>query len=168
MKDCPKCYGTAETGKKKECASCKYAESCSIYFKSPNCDRTSGHVSFEQYNWSEEVSDNDGLFPAEQNQQEPKYTDVHMLAMLEFILRIDDYSLAIIKSIISKNSLTSSDVAKAFGVSRQAMHRKILDSIRRNPELKAVFMSTLYRCKSFRGDQSREDNNKPVQQMELF
>lgn len=68
--------------------------------------------------------------------------------MLEYINAIDDYTLGIIDTIISPSAgaiqrLTTADLARIHGISRQGMHRKLLDTWAKYPELKSLLKGAL-------------------------
>jgi hypothetical protein len=176
MNDCPSCFATQECGRIPECTMCEFTESCRYCFENDGdkCDRTSGHVSFENYDYSEETAETaEGVYSFDNSSRktDPRYTDEDLLKLMEFMLRIDDYSLGIVESVINGNLMTVSDAARVFKVSRQAMHRKILDSVRKHPELKNLFRANLYRCKKLRNEHlnhGENQRNKEREQMELF
>jgi len=116
-------------------------------------NRQLGFVSYDLYDYSREVAAEDKVEVIEENENEDQqgYSPDDMKQVMGFLLRIDDYSLQILSEIV-KNSKTNdtmaSDVARNFGVSRQAIHRKIRDSCVKYPELRGLFKLYLYRCKS--------------------
>lgn len=170
--DNPICYGQPEKcGCLPECATCQYAESCRWYIDNPapfdkHGKSTRGHwVSYERYSYSAETAkdcdppDDSEVEAVPQSEQmvpnddddynKPVYSQADLHALLVFLLReVDDYTLAIVECVLREDHTMASTVAKAFGVSREAMHRKLMDSCRRYPELAAMLKSVMYRCKS--------------------
>lgn len=175
METGPDCYGKKEFSNKTEkCPSCEFLKSCIFFCKEDDkkINRGSGHVSLERYSYSTEVADhpddsNEPLDDTESHQVTGKYTEEDMIRLMEFMLRIDDYSLSLIENVINRNIITASDVARVYKVSRQAIHRKLIDSCRKNPELRTMFRASLYRCKRLREElkSPRQENNL---QLELF
>lgn len=178
MEDCPECYGKKDLSNKiAECPSCEFLKSCIYYCKEDDkkMNRGSGHVSFENYSYSHEIADQPAEIEDEPDENEApasdrkgKYTDQDMLRLMEFMFRIDDYSLAIIEKVLNRNLITASDAARVFKVSRQAIHRKLLDSCRKNPELRNLLHANLYRCKRLREDIEPKTPETKILQPELF
>lgn len=185
MEKAPECFENLKFGKEPNCLTCEFAESCKLYSKTqPKMERRSGHVSYEALSFSKQVAE----IPIEAetieliepvaapqheiDEKELKYSDDDFLKLMMFMLRIDDYSLGVVESVINGNLLTASDAAKAFNVSRQAMHRKIVDSVRKHGELRAIFKINLSRCKKLRDENLNHGKRVPVasgnEQMELF
>lgn len=178
METGPDCYGKRETcGNTENCPSCEFLESCRYFTRHDDkkINRGSGHVSFERYSYSSEIADRpaeseEELFDSSPESGSGKYTDQDMIRLMEFMLRIDDYSLSLVENVISRNIITASDAARVYKVSRQAVHRKLLDSCRKYPELRMLFRASLYRCKRLRDDidSPPRQQNQNLQQMELF
>lgn len=109
-------------------------------------------MSFEQYQYAREIaSEEEPVFDEpepEGDYNKPIYSNADMQHLLEFMLRgVDDYSLAIVECVLREEHTTASQVARAFDVSREAMHRKLIDSCKRYPCLAVMLRFTLYRCK---------------------
>lgn len=157
--DCPACYGKqAQCGKLPACSACAYAESCKFYAATPASGRyardSKGHyISFEHYQFAEEIADKmpvycDAEQPGADDYTKPVFSAADMLHMLEFLLRdVDDYTLAIVECALREDLTTASEIAKAFNVSREAIHRKVVDACKRYPHLADVLRCTLRRCK---------------------
>lgn len=166
--DCPSCYGDAEVqGKFPECRVCEYAESCRWYIEnpdpSPGWERSSTEhfTSFEAVQFSAEVAD----IPAPEADDEPppddadapRFSSNDMRYMLEFLLRdVDDYSLAIVECALRSDCTSAADLARAFNVSREAMHRKLIDVCRAYPPLATVLRCVLHRCARLANPETRE------------
>ena len=155
--DCPTCFGKAKScGLLPACLNCVYNESCQYVVAHPVAsgskrDKRGHHVSVEQYQYAAEIAAEESPFfddPDPDDYEKPIYSNADMQHMLEFFLRgVDDYSLAIIECILREKHFMASQVAKAFGVSREAMHRKLIDSCKKYPILSEMLRTTLYRCK---------------------
>ncbi len=158
------CYGKRH-GMLASCNRCEYAESCR--WAAANPEPYDGHgrsrrghfVSYEQYAFAREVAaepdrphcDEEARELAEAERLEydtPIYSNEDLEAILRFLLReVDDYSLAVAMCVLREGHTMASETARAFGVSREAMHRKIVDSCRKFPVLAALLKGALYRCK---------------------
>lgn len=171
--DCPECFGKADRhGATPECSECEYLESCRVCCDIPDrkINRRSGHTSYERYSYSEEVAasetiPDDSPKPAAR----PRYTDDDLRQLLEVLLRIDDYSLEILFEVMDGDIRSASDAAREFMVSRQAIHRKLMDSCIAHPVLKSIIKGYLQRCKKILKDhKKRRLEPQAEQQMELF
>lgn len=166
--DCPSCYGDAKAqGNRPECPSCEYAESCRWYIDnpdpSPGWERSSTEhfTSFEAIQFSEEVADipahEQDDEPADDENDKPVFSSNDMRYMLEFLLRdVDDYSLAIVECALRSDCTSAADLARAFSVSREAMHRKLIDTCRAYPPLATVLRCVLHRCARLANPETRE------------
>lgn len=173
--DCPECFGKADRhGATPECSECEYLESCRVCCDIPDrkINRRSGHTSYERYSYSEEVAARETIpDDSPKPTARPRYTDDDLQQLLAFMLRIDDYTLDILAQVLSGDMNTASDVARSFGVSRQAIHRKLVDSCTMHPELRKIFQAHLYRCKRILKDREARKYRKETkaeQQLELF
>lgn len=164
--DCPSCFGDPEKcGAVSACLECEYVESCRYYCENPappryGRDSKGHHVSMEAYGYAEEVAAlPDAAAVPGQDEEEynaPIYSNADMQRLLEFFLRgVDDYSLAIVECVLRENCASAAQVAKAFGVSREAIHRKIIDSCRQYPYLRDTLRCALYRCKMLADPENR-------------
>lgn len=167
--DCPSCYGKAEFwGKLPACSSCEFFESCKWYIDnpdpSPGWERSSTEhfTSFEAIQYSEEVADmpapeeSDEPSP-DDDSNEPVFSANDMRYLLEFLLRdVDDYSLAIVECALRSDCTSAADLARAFKVSREAMHRKLIDTCAAYPQLATVLRCVLHRCARLAKPETRE------------
>ncbi len=170
--DCPECFGNRSRREKEPgCAVCEYSDSCRVCCEDDDSriNRRSGHVSYDRYCYSREIAQ-EAPAVEEISVAEPQYTSDDLLQLLEFMLRIDDYSLDILSQVLAGNLNTASEVAKSFGVSRQAIHRKLVDSCTLHPELRKIFQAHLYRCRRILQDRDRRKCSGPAkaEQLELF
>lgn len=162
VEDCPTCYGvSASCGKLADCSFCEFADSCRWYIDNPdpepNGERSSRghHVSFEAVQFSEEVAEIPDKSPeapeeleqAKDEGDKPKYSENDFKHLLEFFLvGVDDYSLAIVLCAMREDNHSAADLARAFDVSREAMHRKLLDTCKKHPEIGFMLRGVLQRC----------------------
>ena len=172
--DCPECFGKKEShGKTANCATCLFFESCqycSIYDGS-ECDKRSGHVSYERYSFSKETASK----PDDNTDNEDYSTNDNsgsIRQVMEFLLDIDNYTAELLHEVLHGDCDTTSKIARKFGISRQAVHRKIVDTCTLYPQLRSLFITRLYRCRRIMHDSARLEKQKtakhnPLQQ-ELF
>lgn len=166
--DCPDCFGKpSKSGKLARCSSCEFRSSCDFCAKDDgsSCDRRLGHVSYDRYSYSKEVAA-DG----KQSSGSASDGDSETLQVMEFLLDLDNYTAELLHEVLHGGCATASDLARKFGVSRQAIHRKIVDCCTLHPELRQLFISRLYRCRRVLKDSKRLTANKETDhiQMELF
>ena len=149
---CPDCYGNPDKqGKLDACKKCVYKESCALFVRTePDMEKRIGGVSFERYSYSEEIADK----PSEEKHSDSN-TDSELLRIMEFLLDIDNYSAELVSEVLHGNCSSSSELAKHFGVSRQAIHRKLVDCCTEHPELRRLFITRLTRCRRILTDSER-------------
>lgn len=154
-KEALECFGVGP--KDERCEDCEYRQACDVCLKMPDKKinlRMKG-VSYDRFSFSSEVaSEDDTPFEkmAKREQDEARLADEQfsiddLKQVVEFLLRVDDYSYAILSEIVMENHTTASGVARKFGVSRQAMHRKIRDACVKYPELRQMLQIHLHRCR---------------------
>lgn len=165
MSDCPECYGKVDTtGKLDQCLACEFAESCKYYAETESlCNGTSGHVSYDRYSYSEEVASKDDVCFSD----EPE-NDSEVLQVMEFLLDLDNYTAELLSAVLHEGCYNTVTLAKKFGVSRQAIHRKIIDCCHLHPELRKLFITRMTRCRrilsdSYRLTKQNEKKNNPNQ-----
>lgn len=152
--DCPECFGKqSKSGKTAGCRQCEYAESCRFCAEDDGsgCDRRLGHVSYERYSYSRDVA----AAPEDQDAAPETKKDDDVRRVMEFLLDIDNYSAELLSAVLHGDCATTSDLARKFGVSRQAIHRKIVDCCTEHPELRRLFITRLYRCRRLLTDSRR-------------
>lgn len=141
--DCPKCFGKRSTcGKLPQCDNCEYLESCRFCSEDDgsSCNRRLGHISYDRYDYSKDIAE----------QSSPEATaldDSETRRIMEYLLDIDNYTAELLSEVLHGGCNTAADLARKFGVSRQAIHRKIVDCCTANPDLRKLFISRLYRCR---------------------
>ncbi len=186
--DCPSCYGQkASFGNLPACSCCEYSESCKWYIDnpdpSPGWERmsTEHFTSFEAIQYSEEVAEipapeENADQPEDDGSDTPCFSPNDLRFLLEFLLRdVDDYSLAIVECALRSDCNSAADLARAFKVSREAMHRKLIDTCRAYPPLATVLRCVLHRCARLSNPDTREfiagrrvqNTNKDPNQLEF-
>lgn len=164
---CPDCFSNREKcGKLPECAACEYHDSCRFCAENDErkVNRRLGHVSYERYSFSNEVSDRAPV-PSDEPKRPKEDEDVRRV--MEFLLDIDNYSAELLSEVLHGNSHSASDLARKFGVSRQAIHRKIVDACTQAPHLRKLFATRLYRCRRLLRDSDRLTKKHNPNQMEF-
>ena len=140
-----------------DCRECDLMASCAcISDTEAHIEQHSGMTSVEELEgWALQLStpavlpDADEDDAAEDSVAEPLPGDLRRLSeFCRFIFSLDDYTLGILAAIIVPGdsgaaNCTVSDLARLHGCSRQAMHRKMLASVRRHPELAQTFRVAL-------------------------
>ena len=141
------CFGHCRNDS--DCRECDFLDSCRcIGDTEPHIEQHSGMVSAEEFDWSTQLSSAPAEVPDGDAEAEPDERDLTRLSeFCRFIFSLDDYTLGILAAIIvpddPKCRCTVSDLARLHGCSRQAMHRKMLASVRRHPELAQLFRVAL-------------------------
>ena len=161
--DCPVCFGKpSQSGLLDRCPVCEFRESCAFCAKDDgsSCDHRLGHVSYERYSYSRETA----APPAEPEDAtlsgpvDCKAADT--LQVMEFLLDLDNYTAELLHEVLHGNCSTASELARKFGVSRQAIHRKIVDCCTLHPQLRKLFITRLYRCRRMMRDSKRLSEKK--------
>lgn len=157
-----KCFGHYISGDtSRGCKDCEYLTACQIYTE------TEGRMEQRSYNQSyDEIAEyaidiadtehapdllaieNDTVSETEDSNEALKLADI-----LHFILYLDDYDLGIVREIIAPSTtknLSVAELARMRNISRQAMHRKILDLARKNPMLRDLLTCVLLKLKKNR------------------
>lgn len=164
--DCPDCFGIdSKCGKLESCHSCEFQESCKLCAEDDGsrCNRRLGHVSYDRYSYSKEIAATPSPDP---EPCEPlEHADTRRV--MEFLLDIDNYTAELVSEVLHGNVSTASDIARKMGVSRQAIHRKIVDCCHLHPELRKLFITRLYRCRRILTDSKRLSSKGNPNQMEF-
>lgn len=156
------CFG--ECKRDVDCWNCIYMSSCSYTTDTKRIDRQhSGLVSVEEIEgWvdllpaQEPSPDESGEPSAPEQSDVPSSFDLApMMEFCHFLFSLDDYTLGILSELMCArdprmNKQVVSSLAHIHGCSRQAMHRKMLASVRRHPELAAVFRMVLQKVRRSR------------------
>lgn len=147
--ECPDCFAKFErVGRLAACASCQFLESCRYCAENDDrkVNRRLGHVSYDRYSYSQSVS-TPAPEPEYDDAADSREDDAEVRRVMEFLMDIDNYSAELLSEVLHGNANTASDLARKFGVSRQAIHRKIVDCCTAHPELRKLFITRLYRCR---------------------
>lgn len=86
---------------------------------------------------------------------EPVRESLDLAGFLRFLLFLDDYTLGILAEIIAPSQshakrYSVADLARIHGISRQGMHRKVLDVARKSPELASLLRMTVKKIQKCR------------------
>lgn len=138
-----------------DCRECDFFASCSCFTGTEDkMEQHSGLVSFEALDgWSDlaadPVSPECGCEP-EETEETARTIPPELGPLAEFcryIFSLDEYTLGILAEVIMPESGTGgrtvADLARLHHCSRQAIHRKMLSSVRRHPELAELFRLAL-------------------------
>ena len=137
-----------------DCRECDFFGSCSCFTGTEDkMEQHSGMVSFEALDgWSELAAD-PVLPESELGPEEPEPLSslpLELGGLAEFcryIFSLDEYTIGILAEVIMPESGTGgrtvAELARLHRCSRQAMHRKMLSSVRRHPELAELFRLAL-------------------------
>ncbi len=146
------CFGHCRNDR--DCRECDFFASCvCISETEPQMERHFGMVSFEALEGWSQLAAAPGFTPGEEEAEEeisePIPPELAPLAeFCRFLFTLDDYTLGILAEIIVPDAslpggCTAAALARLHRCSRQAMHRKMLASVRRYPELAGVFQLAL-------------------------
>ena len=156
--DCPECFGkNAKAGKQDRCKSCEYLESCKFCAEDDgsSCNRRRGHVSYERYSYSSEIASRPDEMPEATAEKDDLPEEADVRRIMEFLLDIDNYTAELVHDVLHGDVSCASELAKKRGISRQAIHRKIVDCCTEHPELRKLFITRLYRCRRLLTDSRR-------------
>ena len=139
------CYGHYTAGKP-ECAACEYLHSCRYYTGSvSHGEKCSRDVSFERV--SEFLPDDSAAHEISKTRRGRDKIIRDLAAFLRYMLGLDDYTIGMIREVVLASAagepMTVTKLSKLRNCSRQAMHRKLLETISRHRELAALFLGVL-------------------------
>ena len=140
-----------------DCRDCDLRDSCAcISDTEPHIEQHSGMTSVEELDgWALQLSTPAELPDGEEDEEDPAAAppmtaEVSQLSeFCRYLFSLDDYTLGILASIIvpgrcgSGSRRTVAELARLHGCSRQGMHRKMLSTVRRYPELASLFQVVL-------------------------
>lgn len=143
------CYGSC--GSRPACRLCHYRASCKYYTTHPLNDRRASceSVNFDSVaGWLEETADYSDIPGCAEAENHDIIGIDKLASFFRYLLNLDKYTLTLLKQIFDDgnpegNIPSVAEIAASRGCSRQAVHRKILDIIRKNPELSGLFSLTL-------------------------
>ena len=154
------CFGRCR--RDADCRDCDFLASCScISDTEDRIEQHSGMTSVEELDgWALQLSTPAVLPDGDEEpdgEPEPLTGDLAQLSeFCRFIFTLDDYTLGILAAIIAPDgepaaNCTVAALARLHGCTRQAMHRKMLSSVRRHPELASLFQVALRKIGRGRG-----------------
>lgn len=144
------CFGKFNT--RPVCRNCRYLASCKYYSENKITSCSDNNcVSYELISdWCSEAADPSPC-PGEEYDGGNDLIGIDKLAeFFRYLLNLDKYTLEILKMFFSENNSSGevcsiAEIARQRGCTRQAAHHKILDIIKRHPELSRLFSLTLRR-----------------------
>lgn len=167
--DAPECFGECREDAPK-CATCQFLESCRYYRdnpppRDPNARHSSGHhVSIDQYGYSEDLGEEIKI-PAEvaeeENADDTPITREDLKTLLHFMVyAVDDYTMALIIEMLRGGHRDTVSLAKAFGVSKQAIHQVIGRIADRYPDLSGLIELAVRRCAGLANPEGRSNGGR--------
>lgn len=155
--DAPACWG-----KFNEQCRCEFAAACRLCTETePRMNRPLGGQNFDSVaGWAPDLADYDHT-PGTETEPEPEEIPDpspgtgDLAQFLNFILHLDDYTLGILAEIIAPAPTQTgrrsvAQLARVHGISRQGMHRKMLDVVRKYPELASLLALSLRKIRRAR------------------
>jgi hypothetical protein len=128
------CYG--QYGTNDLCTECLWQESCSYFSKS---SKELPAIKAVSLNALKKVT-----LPVTEPEEPVEVTISDLATFLNWLLRCDEYTLGIIQEIVTASEpMTVSQLAARSGVSRAAMHRKILHIISNDKRLAPLFIALM-------------------------
>jgi len=169
MRDAPECWGHY----KPDCV-CDYSAACKLYAETePAINSPIGGQDYDAVEeWAPDLADYDHIPGAESEPEDHTSSVPDLAGFLMFLLRLDDYTLGIIAEIIAPSRTgrrcSVADLARIHGISRQGMHRKVLDVARKSPELCSLLRMTVKKIqKSRREFSGHREPRRSSPQMEF-
>lgn len=178
-----KCYGHYKS--EKNCKECEFLQSCQLFSATEGrMEQISFHQSYDavehfaldmaDYSTIPQIDESDG----EEAQFAPSNIDTLFSQKLSeffaFILNLNDYDLGIIREVIAPSSgskLNIADIARIRNISRQALHRKVLDLARQKPELRELLKCVLLKLRKnqelFKSSKTKAIIDSKKSQLEL-
>ena len=151
---------------KSDCQTCEFMQSCQLYTVTEGrMEQVSYHQSYEEIEkFALDIADTSNI-PGDNEELETEsylnYSNIEankieeLIAkkfadFLTFLLNLNDYDLGIIREIIAPSTghkLNVAEIARIRNVSRQAMHRKIIDMAKAQPELRELLKCVLMKLR---------------------
>ena len=135
MNDCPDCYGKYPTPSD-PCENCEYEESCRYYTATtPPRGKKQGPVGFVD-NCAADTAE-----PTPSETGDRFVTEAELANVLRYLMELDEYTLSLLAEVITApaGSLSVSALAQRRGVTRQAIHHKLISILENHRELAPVF-----------------------------
>ncbi len=174
MRDAPECWGKFAEGA--DCPDCLYAAACRLFTETePAMNAAVGGQDYDSVeDWAEDLADHShtpGMEPEHAEDDAPAGS-LDLAGFLMFLLRLDDYTLGILAEIIAPSQTgrrcSVADLARIHGISRQGMHRKVLDVARKSPELCSLLRMTVKKIQKARREFSApRRQRRPSPQLEF-
>lgn len=171
MNDAPVCWGKFHIG-----CICEYSAACQYYTESENMEiRPLGGQDYNSVeDWAPDLADYNHI-PGNSEEEQEGEIAYDLAGFLNYILHLDDYTLGILAEIIAPTQhgkrYTVADLARIHGISRQGMHRKMVDIARKSPELSSLLAITLrkirYARQKFTSPCVRKKSPSTVEQMKF-
>lgn len=168
MNDAPECWGKYRAGAA-SCRECDYPESCRYCAETESrMNRPLGGQDFDSVaEWAPDLAD-DRHIPGNEPEDFPENAVPHsagdFAGFLNFLLHLDNYTLGILAEIIAPSSdrkrFTVAELARIHGISRQGMHRKLLDTARKSPELAGLLAMTVRKIRRARQEFTAPRNRR--------
>ena len=170
MNDAPSCWGKYKA-ESACCVACEYAAACRYCTETePAMNRPVGGQDYDSVSeWAPDLADYDHTPGCEPEEPEAATAAGYALqcpsggraeelaAFLNFILHLDDYTLGILAELIAPTRsgigrYSVAELARLHGISRQGMHRKVLDVARKSPELAGLLAMSVKKIQKARRD----------------
>lgn len=154
MDDTPACWEKYNT-KSSQCESCPFAAACRLCSQTAaSINRPVGGQNYDAVAaWASDLADYSHIPGESKHPSRNENTRAALAKLLRFLLRIDDYTLGIVAELLNNEQHYSvADLARIRGISRQGMHRKLLDATRKHPELAALFAMTVKKIRRARNN----------------
>lgn len=146
------CFGDADrAGRLDRCESCQYSESCRVCADMPDGrveSRLPRTVSVEAAGDRAEFAREakfEGRDIHDSRRRDFGWED--MRRVMQWLLSMDDFTLDILSRLAGGGIDSASDLARAMGVRRQAVHRKLVDMCAEHPELCDMLRGYLPKCR---------------------
>jgi hypothetical protein len=133
-----KCFGDY-SARKVDCQLCKYQESCKYSTKNKSEIKKSYAVSFDDISYSEEYASKAEILFDEPESDEKEYSKKDLKELINFFVHKDKYTLETLFEVCKKPRQSIADMAKKRGITRQGMHRKVVEDGARHKEIKKVY-----------------------------
>lgn len=141
MNELLSCYGHYVSDPR--CKQCVWGESCEWYTNAENPDSTPHYLSsLEAGNFAAEYDAAVYEAHREVGLPDSAISLRDLASFAQYLLLLDDLTLGIIQDVLA-GSVRLEAVARSAGVSRQAVHRKVLHIICNHPELSSLFMALM-------------------------